>query len=236
MRIWYYEALSTTWKCYDIWRYRTWSDLLWDTPVSLIVKWLFVQWQKGAGCSFICCDRYSVNRCSTNSFSANFARCSLISICSTIQDTRIVMNLKIPQSTSPITYNHNTPFCNINVHISVTKWCYKMVHCGIFVWCTVGFLRWVYSIVTWHIPWYLLTIGIPRYGLFVCMIYVLPLQMPHCMHSCVLTHWGRDKMDAISHTTFWSAFSWMKIFEFRLKFHWSLFLRVQLTIFQHWFR
>ena len=52
----------------------------------------------------------------------------------------------------------------------------------------------------------------------------------------VLTHWGRDKMDAISQTTFSSAFSWMKIFEFRLKFPWSLFLRVQSTIFQHWFR
>ena len=51
-----------------------------------------------------------------------------------------------------------------------------------------------------------------------------------------LTHWGRDKMDAISQTTFWSAFSWMKMFEFRLKFHWSLFLRVQLTKIQHWFR
>ena len=51
-----------------------------------------------------------------------------------------------------------------------------------------------------------------------------------------LTHWGRDKMDAISQTTFSSAFSWMKMFEFRLKFHWSLFLRVQLTIIQHWFR
>ena len=51
-----------------------------------------------------------------------------------------------------------------------------------------------------------------------------------------LTHWGRDKMDAILQTTFWSTFSWMKMFEFRLKFHWSLFLRVQLTIFQHWFR
>ena len=50
------------------------------------------------------------------------------------------------------------------------------------------------------------------------------------------THWGWDKMDAISQTTFWSAFSWIKMFEFRLKFHWSLFLRVQLTIFQHWFR
>ena len=43
-------------------------------------------------------------------------------------------------------------------------------------------------------------------------------------------------MDAISQTTFWSAFSWMNLLEFRLKFHWSLFLRVQLTISQHWFR
>ena len=51
-----------------------------------------------------------------------------------------------------------------------------------------------------------------------------------------LTHWGRDKMDAISQTTFSSAFSCMGIFEFRLKFHWSLFLRVHLEIFQHWLR
>ena len=51
-----------------------------------------------------------------------------------------------------------------------------------------------------------------------------------------LTHWGRDKMDTISQTILSNAFSWMKIFEFRLKFHWSLFLRVQLTIFQHLFR
>ena len=51
-----------------------------------------------------------------------------------------------------------------------------------------------------------------------------------------LTHWGRDKMDAISQTTFLIWFPWMKMFEFRLKFHWCLFLRVQLTIFQHWFR
>ena len=51
-----------------------------------------------------------------------------------------------------------------------------------------------------------------------------------------LTHCGRDKMDAISQTTFSNAFSWMKMFEYRLKFHWSLFLRVQLTMSQHWFR
>ena len=51
-----------------------------------------------------------------------------------------------------------------------------------------------------------------------------------------LIHWDRDKMDAISQTTFSNAFSWMKMFEYRLKFHWNLFIRVQLTIFQHWFR
>ena len=49
-------------------------------------------------------------------------------------------------------------------------------------------------------------------------------------------HWDRDKMDTISQTAFWSAFSWMKMFEFRFQFHWNLFQRVQLTIFQHWFR
>ena len=45
-----------------------------------------------------------------------------------------------------------------------------------------------------------------------------------------------SKMDAVSQTTLSNAFSWTKMLEFRLKFHWSLFLRVQLTIIQHWFR
>ena len=44
-----------------------------------------------------------------------------------------------------------------------------------------------------------------------------------------LTHWGRDKMAAVSQTTHSNAFSWMKMLEFRLRFHWSLFLRVQIN-------
>ena len=52
----------------------------------------------------------------------------------------------------------------------------------------------------------------------------------------ILSHWGRDRMAAISETTVSSAFSWMKTFEFQIKFHWSFFLKGQLTIFQHWFR
>ena len=39
----------------------------------------------------------------------------------------------------------------------------------------------------------------------------------------ILTHWGRDKMDAISQTTFSNPFSSMKMHELRLRFHWSLF-------------
>ena len=37
-----------------------------------------------------------------------------------------------------------------------------------------------------------------------------------------LKHWGRDKMAAILLTIVSNAFPWRKIFEFRLKFHWSL--------------
>ena len=66
-----------------------------------------------------------------------------------------------------------------------------------------------------------------------------------------VTHRGRDKMTAISQTILWNAFSWIQMLlrrgallifkitwsnEFRLKFHWSLFLSVPLRIFHHWLR
>ena len=35
--------------------------------------------------------------------------------------------------------SHNAIFCNMRAHF-----CYKMVHCGIFVWRIEGFVRWVY--------------------------------------------------------------------------------------------
>ena len=52
-------------------------------------------------------------------------------------------------------------------------------------------------------------------------------------HYCS-THWGRGNMAAVFQTTFSEAFSWMKICNFRLRFH--LFPMVQLTTFQHWIR
>ena len=52
-----------------------------------------------------------------------------------------------------------------------------------------------------------------------------------------LTQWGLNKMDDILQTTFSAAFSWMAIIIFWLRFHWILFLRVHLTIFNrhYWF-
>ena len=51
-----------------------------------------------------------------------------------------------------------------------------------------------------------------------------------------ITHIGRDNLVAISQTTYSNAFSWTEMCEFRWQFHWSLYMRVQFTIFQHWFR
>ena len=45
-----------------------------------------------------------------------------------------------------------------------------------------------------------------------------------------------DKMATISQTIFSDAFSWMKSFVFWEVCYWNLFVRVESTIFQHWFR
>ena len=65
-------------------------------------------------------------------------------------------------------------------------------------------------------------------------LYIVTLTLP--TQYDFLTYWGRDKMAAISQTTVSNLFSWMKMYTFRLEFHWSLFLRVQLTTCQRWLR
>ena len=67
-------------------------------------------------------------------------------------------------------------------------------------------------------------------------LHLKPILTNVLIRRWMLTQWGRYKMVAIFRTTYSNAFSWMKMYEFRLRFHWSLFLRVQLTISQHWFR
>ena len=60
-----------------------------------------------------------------------------------------------------------------------------------------------------------------------------PVSKPSSVNSSPL---NKIKMADISQTIFSDVFPLMKMYDFRLRFHWNLFLRVQLTTFQHWFR
>ena len=59
------------------------------------------------------------------------------------------------------------------------------------------------------------------------------VKLPQHEHSIVNTLRPRQ-INANFQTTFSNGYYWMKMYEFRSKFHW--FLRFQLTIFQHWYR
>ena len=48
-------------------------------------------------------------------------------------------------------------------------------------------------------------------------------------HFTVLTHWGRDKIDAISETTFSNPFSWIKMQEFSLKISLKFVPKVRIS-------
>ena len=59
------------------------------------------------------------------------------------------------------------------------------------------------------------------------------MALQPAMVNCLIS---LDKMATILQTAFTNAFSWMKSLVFWFQFHWSLFLRVRLTISHHWFR
>ena len=58
----------------------------------------------------------------------------------------------------------------------------------------------------------------------------------HGLWDGIINSYPLNKMATISQTSYSNAFSWMKICWFWLKFHRSLFPRVQLTISLQWFR
>ena len=93
---------------------------------------------------------------------------------------------------------------------------------------------WVLSAPDWpHVGPMNLAIRVSLIWVWKWLILRLHLHLPR---TTDLTHWGRDKMAFISQTTLSNAFSLIKMYEFRLRFHWNLFPRIQLIIFQHWFR
>ena len=69
------------------------------------------------------------------------------------------------------------------------------------------------------------------YGSFTIYLEITYPKLQPDLHSNKLTLWGRDKMVAFSQATFSNAWSWMKMYEFCLRFHWGLFLMFESTIF-----
>ena len=116
-----------------------------------------------------------------------------------------------------------------NTHLSTRMWPILCCSVPIYIWNKIYMC--IYTSSQMYEDWICIRLWINKWHLI--SVFMLPLVE---IWDCVLTHWGRDKMDAILQTTLSNAFSWMKMLEFRLKFHWHLFLRVQFTIFQHWFR
>ena len=87
------------------------------------------------------------------------------------------------------------------------------------------------QVMAWH--W---TGGKPLPGSMIHFTAHAYMHQPRQPDLNQLTHFPLDRIVTISQTIFSDAFLWMESFAFWLKFHRSLFLRVQLTITQHWFR
>ena len=67
------------------------------------------------------------------------------------------------------------------------------------------------------------------------VIWLAEVRKFHQHHDRIM-FWDQAKITAILQTTFSNGFFWMKIFVVWLRFHWRVFLMVQMTINQHWLR
>ena len=84
-------------------------------------------------------------------------------------------------------------------------------------------------------PWMLCSIymrSVVRWNCIIkCCVFFISAYVKNNDIQCQLTNWGRGRMAALFQTTFWNAFSWLKMYKFRLRFHWIMFPKVQSTIF-----
>ena len=132
-----------------------------------------------------------------------------------------------------------------SMYIFINKWFCRKWWVFVKILMMPHFHMFFYFPLTYFIQ-HILSQNSSKQGIFCMLFKITPIQISHiiqyqylyCVYrNCWLINTLRQRqMDAISQKTFSNAFSWIKMFEFQLKFHWSLFPRVQLTIFQQWFR
>ena len=95
-----------------------------------------------------CCMKYRVildrvvmalNRSNSNSNDSNDTNRALVNRGK--HHTFALLISQIPQCSRQL--SHNAPFCNRNAYACALS-CYRMVHCGMWNWCIVGFMQQAY--------------------------------------------------------------------------------------------
>ena len=134
---------------------------------------------------------------------------------------------------------HNTPHSS-SVRGSYGECFVSTVSYLVYVWVTsalygISCYIWLFHYDTWLYVYRKCTLCVCLLTVEDYDIYIQCWTTMAAHDRWYLTHLPWDKMATISQTTFSNAFSWMKSFVFQVNFHWNLFLRVQLTISQHWF-
>ena len=127
--------------------------------------------------------------------------------------------------------SHNVLLCTTEM-CTCAHFCYKMVHYGTFVWCIVEFERWARKDV--EAPWnhshrVQSYVDMPDHK-SITWLPIWPTCIPYDLHTFYqqFLRW----INTIKNDASWqicpNTFSCVKSFVFWLKFHWSLFLIVQL--------
>ena len=129
---------------------------------------------------------------------------------------------------------HDSGFCLDGSSINRSKYC-NLFTTGKY--CEIYFLAYFYLIDIFG--WFIARIAMSVITWVVGFLLFLKIKDSwfliffwHCNSHAIITL--RPSQDIFQ--TFLNAFSWMKTYEFWLRFHWSLFVRVQLTTFPHWFK
>ena len=124
---------------------------------------------------------------------------------------------------APTTSEWSTIWLPTNVHLILETW-----RCYISLWVKNKWCLYLWVLQCNSIcSAMLLSFGSSFIHLSLKKIILVPawtwFSTTDCYVSHALTHCGQDEMAAILQTMFSNAFSWMKVYEFGLKFHWRLF-------------
>ena len=131
-------CITWSWWVNSLWPGSAW----WHQAITCINVDFKIVWFRGKQFTASAQDTTLYNEFENYTFNitATFPRVQWVKPC-----ISMFINRPISQIPWCIRQYPTAPFCNRNVH-TCAHFCYKIVHCGIWHWCILGFVRWV----NWH--------------------------------------------------------------------------------------